>query len=652
MPTTKAGITSYLTSTAYGVGRVKAAAIYDELGEDCLDLIQKEGPGCLLRVKGVTPEMAQEIHTKLMANTVLAELSALICREGVTPNLAHKIYNQYGADSVRVVKENPYMLSDDIHGVGFKIADKVAYSVGTLPNDAHRVEAAIDFVLKEAGNDGHCYLRPRDIVGKVLSNAVCGKASGIDVDDIRIANLKLIDSGRCVREGDCIYPVRMYQAEVSLAQRMRVLNGQMKYGLPELEDKLREWEVANTVELATEQRGAVMMSVTCPLSIVTGGPGTGKTTTTNAIIAMYREYNPDKPVYLAAPTGRAAKRITETTGIEAFTLHRLLRYNPGYGGFTHNELNPLEPGLLVVDEASMMDVELADSLFKAVTNEMQVVLVGDVDQLPSVGPGSVLRDSIMSGVIPVTFLEYNYRQAQGSKIAYYAHQIRHGLEIPLYEQFDDYWCRLVEDDCEDAGEMAARYVLDEVRRAVGEGYGIMDFQVLAPMRRGSAGVNNLNDLIRDLVNPETAENKTKSWYRVRDKVMVIRNDYKKMVFNGDIGQVVAAGVDTDAEGDETEGLYISFDGTEVFFPYNDLNILTLAYASTVHKSQGSEFPLVIMVCVKQHYVMLQKNLLYTGVTRARNKLVLVCQEYAVKKAAGNDLITERFSRLKEKLVEG
>ncbi len=400
-----------------------------------------------------------------------------------------------------------------------------------------------------------------------------------------------------------------------------------------------------TMNFSTEQKEGIKIALTNPFSIITGGPGVGKSFMLRGITEIYKQLYPEKPIYLAAPTGRAAKRITETTGIEAKTIHRLLAYHPEYG-FQMNELNQLEPGLLIVDESSMADIELADNLFRALPLNMQVVFVGDVDQLPSVGPGSVLRDSIMSRVIPTVFLNYNYRQAQGSNVAKFANDVKNGLELPVHKDFGDYTCRLVND-----AEQVAGIVDAEVRQAIFNGLGIMDFQVLAPMRKGSAGVNKLNDLIRDIVNPEAPDNKTKSFYRIRDKVMVIRNDYQKVVFNGDIGQITGTGEEPNQNGRTVEGLYINFgNGSDVFFPYDDLDEIQLAYASTIHKSQGSEFSLVIMICVNQHYIMLQRNLLYTGITRAKNKLVLICQEDAAKRAVKNNVITERYSRLRERLA--
>lgn len=647
LPTTKKGIVAYLSATAYGIGTVKAGKIYDALGENCLEVIQNQGAAALMRVPGLTPEQAQAVYSKLSANTTLAELTAMICREGVTANLAAKIYNQYGTESIQIVKENPYVLADDLYGVGFKLADRVAQSTGVQPDSPYRVEASIDYILKEAGNDGHCYLRPRDIVSNVMK--LLGNMSGVGVDKIAEANTKLINRNKCIREGSCIYPFGMYEAEVNLAERMKTLVNLPDQEVPGIDERIADLETEAGMTYAPEQKEAIRTALTKRLSIITGGPGTGKSTITNAIVTIYSEKFPDKPIHLAAPTGRAAKRISETTGREALTIHRLLRYNPSKGGFEHDEGIPLESGLLIVDEYSMADLELSDDTFKAVPNDMQVVIVGDVDQLPSVGPGSVLRDSIMSGVVPTVRLKFNYRQAAGSNIALFAHMINQGQVPPISDTFSDFESRFC-----DGGAQVAELVLQEVKNALDSGFEIMDFQVLSPMRRGDAGVNNLNERIRELVNPVGEGTQELRYgnatFRVRDKVMVMKNDYKKGVFNGDIGVIKMIGFDCDNRGNEVKGAWIDFEGSEVFFAEGeDLGILSLAYASTVHKSQGSEFPLVIMTCVKQHYIMLQRNLLYTGITRAKKKLVLVCQPEAVEMAVKNDKTADRFSRLKERL---
>jgi len=648
LPTTEKGIISYLTTAAFGIGRVRAKKIYEALGSNCLEIIPEKGPAALAGIDGITSEQAQEIYSNLTSNQVLAELTALICREGITTSLATRIYNQYGQDAVKTVKENPYVLADDLWGVGFKKADAVAQAVGIASDSQFRVKAAIDYILKEAGSEGHCYLRPRDIIAKI--NKLLGKGSGVVKDDVARANETLIKEGKCIREGNAVYHVGLYEAEKRLATRMRVLASQPKQDLPSLEQLIDRIEEDNGIIYAAQQRDAVRTALTNRLSIVTGGPGTGKSTVINGIVAAYEFIcdDPEPKIYLAAPTGRAAKRITETTGKEGLTIHRLLRYNPMLGGFEYHEGNELEPGLLIVDEFSMTDTLLGADLFDAIPNEMTVVIVGDVDQLPSVGPGSVLRDAIESGVIPTVRLEYNYRQASGSMIAHYANQICKGIVPDLHAQHPDFITYYVDD-----ADQAAGLIKNLVRNIVDEGYGIMDFQILPPMRKGATGVNNLNDIVREVVNP-SAPGKPELKYgnqvfRVGDKVMVTKNNYKLMVFNGDIGQVV----EISSGGGKGAGLYVSIEGGEpVFFGYEDIGIITLAYASTVHKAQGSEFPIAIVPCVKSHYIMLQRNLLYTAITRAKKKLILVCQPDAVEIAVKNDKIADRFSLLKERLREG
>jgi exodeoxyribonuclease V alpha subunit len=352
--------------------------------------------------------------------------------------------------------------------------------------------------------------------------------------------------------------------------------------------------------------------------------------------------------------------MTEATGLEAKTIHRLLRYSPDYGGFTYNEHNQLSgPGLLITDESSMADVELAHDLLQAIENGIQVVMVGDIDQLPSVGPGSVLRDAILSGVIPTVRLKYNYRQAAGSGIADYALMICRGQWEPPNSK-DIHWMCISDDiAAAAASNQAAHEVVKRVVQAVKDGLGPMDFQVLSPQRKGAAGVNNLNNLIQDAINPKTPNKPEltfgKSVYRLGSKVMVTSNDYGLGVFNGDLGLITGVmgrdfrGEDKDGKEIKGPGIFAEFDGEEVFFDIDKMGILDLAYASTVHKSQGSEFKLVIMVCVRSHYIMLQKNLLYTGVTRAKNDLVLIAQDSAIKHAVENDKIADRFSLLQKRL---
>lgn len=633
LPSGREGIVKYLASVADGIGPAKAGRIVDALGLDCLDKI-RENPDVLRTLPFVRPEQAEQIASHLQRNQVQAELTALICRQGITPRLAAKIYAAYGAESLQVVKDNPYMLADDVWGVGFKTADLVAQAVGIKPDSPFRVEAAVKYVLRTAaGEEGHVYLDPKNIVRLALD--LLGKGSGVGVPHIAQAVGDLVARETLVREGNAVYHQALYHAECQVAGRMRSLAGRERVEWEGLDDAILAAEVASGIEYAPEQKEAIRTALTSGLSIITGGPGTGKTTVINAICDIYADKHPGRDIYLAAPTGRAAKRMSEATGREAKTIHRLLHYSPATGGFEYGWDQPLPgPGLLVLDETSMADVELMQDLLAAV-DDLQVVLVGDVDQLPSVGPGSVLRDAISSGVVPTVRLKFNYRQAGGSKIAEYANMVCQGIVPPLQTSGDFCFVEVGEAD------EVAPIVAELVKQALADGLSVMDFQVLAPMRKGSAGVSALNELVREIANPkQPGENECKG-FRPRDKVMVVKNNYNLGVFNGDLGQVVDVG--------RGEVLVRFEEGFLAPFRGDDLELLQLAYASTVHKAQGSEFPLVIMPLVKQHYIMLQRNLLYTGMTRAQKRLVLIADPWAVKQAVANDKVAERFSMLAERL---
>lgn len=644
IPSTREGIVSYLAATVPGIGPVRAAKIADALGDDALEVIKRE-PDRLRNIPGITPEQVEQIIAKVKANETLAELSALICGDGITPNLAAKICAKYGGEAVAKVKENPYILADELRGIGFVTADKIARGIGIAPDAPFRVQAAILYLLNVAGEEGHVYLRPSEIVAQLPE--ITGAMAGITTPQIAAAVEELIRLNKAVREDNRIYLVERWKAEVELAEGMRRLLNQGGREVP-------DWAIGHAEELAgityaDSQKAALEMALASPLSIVTGGPGTGKSTILRGLVADYERLNAgeEKPIHLAAPTGRAAKRITETTGREASTIHRLLAYHPEYG-FQYNADNPLPAGLLIVDEFSMADLDLANALFSALPPNMQVVLVGDIDQLPSVGPGSVLRDAIDSGVVPTTRLEYNYRQAAGSTIALYAHQICQGQTPDLAAKTADF-VAYEADEAEDA----VKLTLKMVEQALAEGYTASDFQILTPMRKTPTGVTALNHLIREMVNPP-AEGRAEVKYggtifRAGDKVMQVRNNYKKGVFNGDLGFV------TDIVQGSGSKVTVKFDETAAEYEYSDLGELELAYASTVHKSQGSEFPLVICLCLRQHFILLQRNLLYTGITRAKHKLILIHQPRAGKKAGAveiaikNNLIQARNSYLAERL---
>lgn len=636
LPNGKAGVARYLSGVTYGVGIAKAQRIVDALGEDALERIQAD-PSVLDHpdLSFLTPQQKENIIQDLSKNSVQAELASMIVRDGVGMGTVSKIMQKYGNDAVQVVKENPYILADEVWGIGFKKADEIAQSVGVEPNSPFRVEAAINYLLQEAGSEGHVYLEPTTIVQRCIGRKGLLEASGVDISNIARANKKIIDEGRCVRKGDAVYAKALYEAETTTATAVRTLAKNNARGAESLEQLINLMEQKYGVVYAPEQRKAVATALQSGISIITGGPGTGKTTVIRAICDIYSMQNIANELYLCAPTGRAAKRMEEATGYEAKTIHRLLQYSFESGRFCHGYGNPLPgPGLLVVDEASMMDIELAGCLLGASEN-LQVVMVGDVDQLPSVGPGSVLRDCIASGRVATVRLGYNYRQAGGSRIAELADLVCRG-EMPDLQSAGDFEFIGVED-----ADQGAQTVLQLVQGVVTEGYGLLDWAVLAPMRRGSCGVNALNEQLRELVNPAKPEAPKLGHYRLGDKVMVIKNNYHLEVFNGDLGIV------TDVRKNR---LAVDFgDGRAVDFAVENLGLLTLAYATTIHKSQGSEFPIVIMPLVHQHYIMLQRNLLYTGMTRAQRRLVLVAEKRSVRRAVQNNVIEKRFSMLAERI---
>lgn len=646
LPDNRGGIIAYLCSDHfYGIGPVAAGKVVDALGEDALEKL-KANPDIAFQIPGLTLKQAQEIANKMREHSSLGELISLICGDGVSTNLAARIHARYGGDeAIKVVKNNPYQLIKDINGVGFKIADRIARITGVMPNSPYRIEAAIRHVLDEAQNEGHVALTAGEVNQKVLE--LLGPDCGIEPRDVGRIGSGMIAAQELHREKshDLVYVIGMHRAEVSLARKIKFLSQIKVQGVEqtELERLVDSVAAYHGIEYAPEQKQAIITALSSNLSVITGGPGTGKSTITNAIVDIYQDLNQFNSIYLASPTGRAAKRLSEATRHDAQTIHRLLHYNP-YEGFLFNEDNPLPgPGLLIVDEFSMCDIELANDLFRAIPEDIQVVLVGDIDQLPSVGPGSVLRDVISSGVVPVTRLRYVYRQGKESTIAWLADKIRKGEKVnlaQLAQQADDF------DFIEANDPSDAAYAIENlVNELTAAGHDAMYFQVLTPLKsKGAAGADYLNKMIQRSLNPpdESKEELVRQnvTYRLGDKIMVIKNDYKKFVFNGDLGVVT---------GIERGGIWTDIDGAPVYFGPDDMDKITLAYAYTVHRAQGGEFPLVIVVCLRSHYIMLQRNLIYTAVTRAKKKLVIVGQQSAFDVAVKNNKIIKRNSLLAERL---
>ena len=586
-------------------------------------------PDLLDNLDFLTEAQREEIKLHLREHKTVAEVSGLICREGITPAMAARIVAKFGDEAVRVVKEEPYRLTE-IEGIGFVTADRIAMAVGIKPDAPARIQAAIRHILSEAENEGHCSLRPNDFVREIP--ALLG--TSIEVPAIAEAVRVLIEAEVLVRDGDNIYLTELYEAECKVAEWVKAMAGEPPPVIANLNDLIDACQTNADITYHTKQREAIAMALSSGFSVLTGGPGTGKTEITKAIVSIYKAEHHTKPVYLCSPTGRAAKRLSEATGEPASTVHRLLGYIPEFG-FTRNETDPLTPGLLIADEASMIDIRLARALFAACSAGMQVVLVGDVDQLPSVGPGSVLRDIIESGAVPVTRLEYVYRQEEGSGISALAHQVNAGQTPELAAYPRDVVSHVVQTP-EEALPLAVRYAKEAY-----EQYGLLGFGVLAPGHRGSAGVKALNEAIRAAINPGAGKG-----FSPGDKVMVVKNNYQHDVFNGDLG--IVRRVDS-----EDGSIEVDFSDQRVVFGEDEdqapLDILQLAFASTIHKSQGGEYPVAIVVLTRQHWIMLARNLLYTAATRAKKRLVIIHQAGCLKQAVRNNKIAARNSRLAERL---
>lgn len=655
LPTSQQGVIAYFSSDKfYGLGRVAAEKILAALGENCLNML-KDNPELAYEIPGLSEKQQHELAQKMAEHSALGDLIAMICRHGIGTSTARRIFSHYGPDSLKIVKENPYQLIKDIEGIGFDKADSIGTAVGIKRNSDFRIQAAIRHVLEEAKSEGHCALRSSTVTDKVIK--LLGAGSGVETGDVARIGRGMIEAGELHRERDIkknidlVYLIGMWEAESGLADIIRSKVGDAPGVTVDVIEKLvdgMESSMGIDFKLAPEQRQAVVTALLQMESVVTGGPGTGKSTITKLIKAGYESLYPINSIYLVSPTGRAAKRLAEATGGKAMTIHRQLGYNPECG-FSYDENCQLPgPGLMIIDEASMMDIELSCALFKAIPDNMQVVIIGDIDQLPSVGPGAVLRDIIHSGIVPTTRLKYIYRQEEGSTISLLADMINRYDETKKMANLKE-----LEQSCggrdfqfieagsaDDAYLAVQQLITDEYMN----GLQVMDFQVLTPLKdRGAASAKNLNNMLRDIVNPAMEGISEKIYgdkiFRDGDKVMKVKkNDYKKMLFNGDIGRM------------EIDGSVIfNLDGFPITLSTEDLANIELAYAFTVHKSQGGEAPFVPVICIKSHYIMLQRNLIYTAITRAKKKLVLVGSQDAFEIAVKNNKIERRFGLLKERL---
>lgn len=646
-PATAEGIRRYLGSgMVKGIGPVMARRIVEKFGAAALDIIDKQ-PQDLLKVPGIGAKRVDMIRTAWDDQREVRNVMLFLQGHGVSPAYAAKIYATYGTDSITVVEQNPYQLATDIWGIGFQSADKIARNLGFALDDQRRIEAGLMYVLNQAvETGGNAYLTRDDLVK--AANEILGTGEIAAALDALVER----ETIRCEKTAlfgvleEAFYTPVLYAAEDRLANRLLQMAARpVDTGMTAV--KLRAWiaDLAprQSVGLSAEQAEAVGLCLSSRVSILTGGPGTGKTTTTRLLVAAMHALH--KRVLLASPTGRAAKRLSEVTGAPASTIHRMLVYDPALRQFRYNEENTLDCDVLIVDEASMLDMLLADALVSALSSDAQLIMVGDVDQLPSVGPGNVLRDIIESGVVPVARLTEVFRQAARSTIIGNAHAVNQGRmpELPSPKQPD---ADFVFIGAEEADEAASKIVAIVARSLPRRGYSPEDVQVLAPMQKGSAGAMNLNGLLQQTLNPPSPTkpevSRAARLFRLGDRVIQLRNDYDKGVFNGDIGIIVSI----DAEAGR---IIVRMADQDVIYDFADLDELGLAYCLTIHKAQGSEFGVAVIALHTQHYALLQRKLLYTAITRARKLAVLVGNKRAVAIAVRNDKQSVRHTRLRERL---
>ena len=677
LPATVEGIKRYLGSgLVKGVGPVTAARIVQRFGTDTLRVLDEE-PRRLREALGVGPKRAAAVVKAWEEQRHIREVMLFLQSHGVTTGLAVKIYKTYGDDALQVVQEDPYRLARDIWGVGFKTADKIARDLGLPPDAPSRVQAGVAYALSQLADEGHVYAPEEELVAEttrlldVPPDLVNAAIEDLDAEEVVRRETLLYPSpspsptlgrppplpsppmggkkgGYAVREEQAVYLAPFYYGEIGVTHRLQALVESPATRL--LPFRSVDWDALldqvtrdSAIELSTEQREAVRAALTRKVTVLTGGPGTGKTVSVRTVIgaleALHCRYA------LCAPTGRAAKRLSEATDRPAKTVHRLLEYSP-QEAFRRNEENPLEVDCLVVDEASMLDLLLTNHLLKAVDPAAHVLFVGDVDQLPSVGAGDVLRDIIGSGRAAVVRLTTIFRQAAGSGIVVNAHRVNRG-QMPILNQFGDFYFFSKEDPQE-----AADLLVDVVQRRIPRKFGldpVDQVQVLAPMYRGACGVANLNARLQEALNPASPRKIERRLggraFRVGDKVMQVRNNYLRDVYNGDIGRVT--GIDP-----VEQTLTVTIDDRPVIYDWGETDELVHAFAVSVHKSQGSEYPAVVIPLLTQHYLLLQRNLLYTAITRAKRLVVLVGTRRAIGIAVRNAKVRERHSGLSVRLREG
>lgn len=636
MPATVYGIEKYLGSGLIkGIGPKYAKKIVAKFGADTLEIIE-ENIERLGEVEGIGKKRIQQIKFSWVRQREIKNVMVFLQSHDVSSAYAAKIYKAYGNDAVKRVQENPYQLADDIWGIGFKTADTIAVKMGIEKDEYNRLRSGIKYALGELGNEGHVFAYREQLIKK-------GKEL-LDVTESQLdeAIERMMKTDDLKVEEDAIYLPPFYYAEIGAAKRLRmIISAEAEENIFTKDQIVDLGRIQKTLGISYDdvQAEAIHKAANSKVMVLTGGPGTGKTTTTQGIIQAFLDKG--MSILLAAPTGRAAKRMSEATGREAKTIHRLLEFKPPEG-YKRNEENPLEGDVLLVDECSMIDIMLMNSLLKAVPANMRLVLIGDVDQLPSVGAGNVLRDIIDSEAVPVVRLTKIFRQAQQSRIITNAHKVNEGKfpDISNGKNSDFFFLNREEP------EIIAQEIVELVKNKLPNYYKVKpsEIQVLTPMQKGIIGAINLNQELQKAINPSMEGIRRGGYiFKQYDKVMQIRNNYDKEVFNGDIGRILE--IDT-----EDNTLTVLFDGRKVLYEASELDELVQAYACTIHKSQGSEYPIVVMPVSMTHFMMMQRNLIYTGITRSKKICVVVGTMKALGYAVRNITVTKRNTMLKERLV--
>jgi exodeoxyribonuclease V alpha subunit len=642
-PATIKGISNYLGSGLIkGIGPVMAEKIVSCFKLETLRILDKE-PEKLNEIEGIGRKRINMIVESWKKHKNIRDTMIFLQSLGISSSYALKIYNRYRDNSINVVKKNPYRLSEDIPGIGFKIADRIALKSGIEKESLFRIKAGIIYVLNEAEDAGHCYY-PYDELIELAEGFLETEMGSLNR---AVAELEGEDKITITGDDDKkVYLTNIYNAEKYVSKKiLDILNNSNGGGAAENKGKnisglIRELSAEGKILLDDVQVKAIEKAVTEKMLVITGSPGTGKSTILNFIIKLFEKRNKD--VILGAPTGRASKRLCETTGKEAKTIHRLLNYNPKLNKFLKNEKEPIKTDIVMIDEASMIDIRLMKNLLSAVNPETRVIFVGDIDQLPSVGPGNVLSDMIGSGEIPVIELKKIYRQESESLIIYNAHKVRDG-QFPFIGKPKNNDFFFIE---KNEPEEVVNLILDLLTKRIPGSFNydpVYDIQVLVPTNKGTVGVNNLNTQIQEILNPASKKIlKGAVQYKLNDKVIQMKNNYEKDIYNGDIG--IINGIDMEAE-----EITVNFDGRTVSYSFFELDEINLSYAISIHKSQGSEFKCVIIPLLTSHYILLQRNLLYTAITRARELVVLVGSKKAIGMAVNRNVVEKRYTSLKSLL---